>query len=578
MNASQTSLWSATGLTLSALALASLSACGGGSSTASQSSSTPMSITGSVVDGYIQGATVCLDINGNGACDSGEPSATSDSAGSYTLSGVAAADAASAPVIAVVPSTAIDSDAPGVAVGSNFILSAPAGKSVITPLTTLVHQTMLKDATQTADTAAAALKTTVSSLGTTDVFADYVKGGDTNAHNAARVVANSFKANFDALHTGGTAGAGKDRLIHIALGDVARQALMSQGTAPNPLLPVGSEDPATLRAQLAARTSSSAAATQDISISFDLVNGAGATVHCGDPITVTNSKLYDFSAQSAAPVKLVTPTTQSTDGQLTDTRFYIANVVLLDASGNATPLVLTDNANQSAAGGVALIDFGHNTAIATAPVSCTTGYYTTLTGKVAPGTYTGISMTVGVPARSADLALRLNHTNAMDITAPLPLQSADMAWSWQSGRKFMKIQFRPTTGLTTYAASTGAYVSGSTTTDWNVHVGSTGCAGNPDPARKDAAGNLIPVTETACTNPNRLGLKFDAFNAASQKITLDIAALFQQAELDFTYAAPPGCMSGVADPECAPIFKALGLDLATGRTQAPAAQTVFSVR
>jgi len=575
MNVSKTALLSATGLAISAITLASLSACGGGSASTPQA----VSITGSVVDGYIQGATVCLDVNGNGTCDSGEPSATSDSTGGYTLSGLSAADAASAPVIAVVPSTAIDSDAPGVAVGSNFVLSAPTGRHVITPLTTLVHQAMLKDATKTADSAATDLKATVTSLSTTDVFADYVKGGDTNAHNAARVVANSFKANFDALHAGGAAGTGNDRLISMALGDVARQALMSQGSAPNPLLPVGSEDPATLRAQLAARTSTPAAATQDISIRFDLVNGASSTVHCGDPITVANSKLYDFSTPTIAPVKLATPIAQATDGQLTDTRFYIANVVLIDASGNTTPLVLTDNANQSAAGGVALIDFGHNTAIATAPVSCTTSYYTTLTGKVAPGTYTGISMTVGVSARSADFALRLNHTNAMDLTAPLPLQSADMAWSWQSGRKFMKIQFRPTAGLTTYAASTGAYVSGSPTTDWNVHIGSTGCAGNPDPAKKDAAGNLIPVTETACTNPNRLGLKFDAFNASSQRIVLDIAALFQQAELDFTYAAPPGCMSGVADPDCAPIFKTLGLDLVTGRTQAgAAAQTVFSVQ
>ncbi|MEX8505849.1 MbnP family copper-binding protein [Leptothrix ochracea] len=561
-----------TSFALAAIA-AALTACGGGTTT------TPTtSVSGSVVDGYLSGATVCVDVNKNGKCDAGEPTGTTDVNGAFTISGVTTADAAAAPLVAQVPSTAVDSDAPTTTVGSNFVLSTPAGKTVISPLTTLVHQTMLKDSTKTSDTAAADLKATVSSLATTtDVFADYVKGNDTNAHTAARVVANSLKANYDSVTAGN---AGKDTQVAIALGEVAKQALMSQGTAPNAALPVGSEDPATLRAQIAAQTATAAGATQAVTINFDMVNGASTTVHCGDPITVTNTKRFDFSNATAVPVSLTTPTAQSTAGQLTDTRFYVANVVLIDANGNTTPLVLDDVPSyQSKAGGLALIDFGHNTAVATAPIACTTSYNTTLTGKVAPGSYTGISMTIGVPTRSADFSIKLNHTNAVDPTAPAPLTNADMAWSWQSGRKHVKIQFRPTAGLTTYAASTNAYVAASMTTDWNVHIGSTGCSGNPNPAAVNAAGNLIPATETACTNPNRLGLSFNAFNTSTQKIVLDIAQLLQNAELDFTYAAPPGCMSGSTDPDCAPIFKALGLDLATGKTLSGAGvQTVFSVK
>ncbi|MEX8517410.1 MAG: MbnP family copper-binding protein [Leptothrix sp. (in: b-proteobacteria)] len=567
--------------TLSAVALAALTACGGGSSSDTPATPTPTpattSVSGVVVDGYLDGATVCVDINKNGKCDTGEPSATTASNGTYTISGVATADASTAPLVVQVPSTAIDGDSPGTTVGNNFVLSAPAGKTVVSPLTTLVQQAMLKDNTLTADSAAAALKTGVPSLSTVnDVFADYVKGNDNYAHTAAKVVANSLKANYDNVKASAS---GKDNTLAITLGEVAKQALQSQGSAPNAALPVGTEDPATLRAQLAARTST-AAATQAVSINFDLVNGASSTVHCGDAITVANSKLVDFSNAAAAPVLLATPTAQSTVGQLTDTRFYVANVVLVDANGNTTPLVLDDVASyQSKAGGLALIDFGHNTAAATAPVACTTSYNTTLTGKVAPGSYTGISMTIGVPARSADFATKLNHTNAADATQPAPLTNADMAWSWQSGRKYVKIQFRPTAGLTTYAASTNAYVAASLTTDWNVHIGATGCSGNPDPAKKDAAGNLIAVTETACTNPNRLGLSFNAFNASTQKVVLDIAQLFKSAELDFTYAAPPGCMSGTTDPDCAPIFKAFGLDLATGKTLGgTAVQSVFSVK
>jgi hypothetical protein len=38
-------------------------------------------------------------------------------------------------------------------------------------------------------------------------------------------------------------------------------------------------------------------------------------------------------------------------------------------------------------------------------------------------------------------------------------------------------------------------------------------------------------------------------------------------------------MSGTTDPDCAPIFKALGIDMTTGKTATgTAVQTVFSVK
>jgi uncharacterized repeat protein (TIGR04052 family) len=538
-----------TTFTLASIATAVLTACGGGSHNPSPTAS----ISGTVVDGYLSGVTVCVDINKNGKCDAGEPSATTASNGTYTISGVATADVAAAPLVAFVPSTAIDADSPSTTVGNNFVLSAPAGKTVISPLTTLVQQAMLKDSTLTADTAATALKSSVPSLATTDLFADYVATNRTSDHEAAKVVANSLKANYDRVRTNAT---GKDKELAITLGDVAKQALQSQGSVPNSTLPVGAEDPNTLLAQLAARTASATGATQAVSINLDLVNG-GSSVRCGDAITLANTALWDHTTDT----KLATPGAtggQSTAGQFVDTRFYVANVMLMDANGNATPLVLTDNTNQSAAGGLALLDFGHNTAAI--GVSCSTTYYTSLTGHVAPGTYTGIAMTIGVPARSADFSTRLNHTNAADPTVPLPLTSMDMAWAWQSGRKFTKIEFQPTTPIDKIGVATAP--------KWNVHLGSTGCSGDP------TTGN-----ETACTNPNRLALSFASFNAASQKIVFDVAQLFKETDVSFDGGGAPGCMSGSTDPECAPIFKALGIELATGKTlNSASVQSVFSVK
>jgi hypothetical protein len=70
-----------------------MSACGGGSSSEDVTSQPPISppppatyeFNGKVIDGYVSGATVWLDINGDKKYNSSEPSAVSGDAGSYTL-------------------------------------------------------------------------------------------------------------------------------------------------------------------------------------------------------------------------------------------------------------------------------------------------------------------------------------------------------------------------------------------------------------------------------------------------------------------------------------------------------------
>ena len=65
------------------------------------------------------------------------------------------------------------------------------------------------------------------------------------------------------------------------------------------------------------------------------------------------------------------------------------------------------------------------------------------------------------------LPFALNHSDY--ATATKPLDVAAMAWSWQSGRKFAKIE------VTDPAGATGTW----TAKTFNVHLGSTGCTGNP---------------------------------------------------------------------------------------------------
>ncbi|WDE04476.1 hypothetical protein SG34_024585 [Thalassomonas viridans] len=82
-------------LPLSLITCTFLSACGGSSGSGSDSaanngantgiSSSNYSLSGKVIDGYVSGATVWLDFNGNGVLDDNEPSAISTDAGSYTM-------------------------------------------------------------------------------------------------------------------------------------------------------------------------------------------------------------------------------------------------------------------------------------------------------------------------------------------------------------------------------------------------------------------------------------------------------------------------------------------------------------
>lgn len=118
--------------------VAALAACGGGGS--GGVTSTVNNLSGRIVDGYIGGATVCLDLNSNLACDPGEPQTISAVDGSYTLP-TYNGSIDGLQVIAVVPVGATDSDL-GV-ITKAFDLIAPAeSASMVTPLTTLVANDM----------------------------------------------------------------------------------------------------------------------------------------------------------------------------------------------------------------------------------------------------------------------------------------------------------------------------------------------------------------------------------------------------------------------------------------------------
>ncbi|UJS25750.1 Ig-like domain-containing protein [Thiothrix winogradskyi] len=136
----------------------------------------PEQISGRVLDGYLRGAKVFWDCNGNLKIDSDEISVESGAGGHYKIS---AAPKASCKLLANVPATAIDEDT-NKPVGKSALFGAlPNNPKIITPLTSLVAFDVMTEAEMKA-------KFSLSLSFRTDYIQAGVSGVD--QHNAARLV------------------------------------------------------------------------------------------------------------------------------------------------------------------------------------------------------------------------------------------------------------------------------------------------------------------------------------------------------------------------------------------------------
>ena len=117
-------------LSLSPLALLTLAACGGGSTSGSSGFSAS---SGKVEDGPLQNAIAFLDYNDNGILDAGEPSERTGVDGSYSLTPTQA----NYSIVAVTDETTFDTISQSFVPG--ITLKAPSNSSMVTPTTTLME-------------------------------------------------------------------------------------------------------------------------------------------------------------------------------------------------------------------------------------------------------------------------------------------------------------------------------------------------------------------------------------------------------------------------------------------------------
>lgn len=228
-----------------------------------------------------------------------------------------------------------------------------------------------------------------------------------------------------------------------------------------------------------------------------------------------------------------------------DFRFFVEQVHLRTPEGREERVVLDEKPPFQTAD-VALLDFTDQAG------SCGDGLATTtnmvLYGRVPPGTYDGVSFVIGVPET-------LNHAE-LTASTPAPLTDPSTYWAWLSGYRF----FMAALGQPDLSASVDAGTQldagvGATLGHGLVHIGSTACTGSN--------------REPSCAKPNRAVIRLSGFNPATSTVIADLGAVF--AGVDLTGATD---CHGDSTP-CAPMFQALGIDIATG---APlATQSVFRV-
>ena len=215
-----------------------------------------------------------------------------------------------------------------------------------------------------------------------------------------------------------------------------------------------------------------------------------------------------------------------------DLRFYVSDVVLVTRTGDV-PLTLDVQAPWQQQR-VALLDFEDGTGACTG----THDTRTVITGTAPIASrddVTGVRFDVRVPDD-------LNHADPAKAIAPL--NESAMFWSWEAGYRFFKLDLN----------STGS------PTGWYTHVGSADCS--------LAAGGV----GTVCSHENAATISLHGLST----IQLDVKALLAGADVDENTAdTAPGCMSEPTDPDCVPLFHALGLSLTT---ETAPIQSAFSMQ
>ena len=216
--------------------------------------------------------------------------------------------------------------------------------------------------------------------------------------------------------------------------------------------------------------------------------------------------------------------------KVTDFRFFVTDVRLIDAKGNEFPVSLSNDGKWQNER-VALVAFESGERGCGADQT-----NMEVKGTAAIGSYVGLRLSIGVPPQE-------NHVDP--ATAPSPLNLTRMFWSWNAGYKFMRLEMNT-------SGQPKGYV---------LHLGSTDC-------RPSVPGD---VSTTQCSFENRPDVYLAQFNPLTDVVQVNVKALYDGVNVDVNQEnTGVGCMSAQRDSDCAGVFKNLGLPFSGAR---PVAQS-----
>lgn len=242
--------------------------------------------------------------------------------------------------------------------------------------------------------------------------------------------------------------------------------------------------------------------SESVSIRFSASVGA-ETLACGEASTLVGTA---NSGNGSLP-------------DIKDFRVYVSDVQVATADGDFVPLELDQNDWQYQ--NVALLDFEEGRSSCNASTEATNRQ---ITGMAPAADYSRVRFTLGVPEN-------LNHLDSN--TAESPLNLTGLHWNWAGGYKHARMDV----------------------TDWNIHLGTTGC---------DLNDNNLETLDCSGARNNRPTYTFEAVDLDESTLNFDYAALVADSDISTDQGGAPGCMSGATDPECAAVFHHLGLNVETG--------------
>jgi uncharacterized repeat protein (TIGR04052 family) len=276
-----------------------------------------------------------------------------------------------------------------------------------------------------------------------------------------------------------------------------------------------------------------------------------------EPFTLTFAAVHDGQTVGCGDALDGFGPTGTVSVELSDLRFYVSNLKFYDEQGAEVPLELDSNPFQynSEEGDAALVDLTETAAGACAGTGLTFPEGTArtnavITGRTRPDQVHSLGFDVGIPQALMKHVLA-THT---DADAPSPL--AEMHWSWAFAYRHLVMNFT--------VSDDGVPGEG------YLHVGSTDCGGDGTRAMTD---------RETCGRINTPAVRLGHFHFGDVA-GLDVGALL--AGLDFQVEQSPGgpmipgiaSHSSPAQPHTEPIFANLGIDPATGSSDA-AENTAF---